>query len=177
MIWSTSHFRSSSGTMASMSLHGSAWRRHVRYAPLDWDAIHAEKFPITPETVYYALVQIAEGHMRKQSDEERRRLAWLQQEVAHVEGAVPLKAAQADVYKCDPDVFKGKTGRLPCGWNKAIQIASWLHIDEIRALLELHYGKPASELRLQHSPSEAVAFSNNSQTTSTMRSTRAARQR
>ena len=145
--------------------------------PLDWGAIHAEKFPITPESVYYALVRNAEGHMRKQSDEERRRLAWLQQEIAHAEGAVPLKAAQADVYKCDPDVFKGKTGRLPHGWNKAVHIAAWIHIDEIRALLELHYGKPANELRLRHSKSLASVLFSGSQMTSTTRSTGAARRR
>ena len=114
--------------------------------PLDWGAIHAEKFSITPEIVYYALVQNAEGQMRKQADEERRRLAWLQQEVEHTEEAVPVKAAKADIYSCDPDAFKGKTGRLPHGWNKAVQIASWVHIDEIRMLLELHYGKPACEI-------------------------------
>ena len=33
MIWSTSYSRSSSGMTASMSLHGSVWRRHVRYGP------------------------------------------------------------------------------------------------------------------------------------------------
>jgi len=118
--------------------------RSVR--PLDWGAIHAEKYPITPEIVYYALVQNAEGHMRKLADEERRRLAWLQQEVEHVDEVVPEKATKGDRYNCDPDAFKGKAGRLPHGWNKAVQISSWLHIDEIRTLLELHYGKPAREL-------------------------------
>ena len=84
--------------------------------------------------------------MRKLADEERRRLAWLQQEVEHVDEVVPTKATKGDKYNCDPDAFKGKSGRLPHGWNKAVQIASWLHIDEIRTLLELHYGKPAREL-------------------------------
>ena len=114
--------------------------------PLDWSAIHSEKFPITPEGVFYALVKNAEGHMRKQSDEERRRLAWLQQDTGHSEGVVPIKAMKADAYECNPDTFKGKTGRLPHGWNKAVQVASWLHIDEIHALLELHYGNSASGL-------------------------------
>ena len=108
--------------------------------PLDWGAIHAEKFSITPEVVYYALVQNAEGQMRKEADEERRRLAWLQQEAEHTKESAPIRAVKADAYNCSPDSFKGKTGRLPNGWNKAVQIASWIHIDEIRTLLELHYG-------------------------------------
>ena len=83
--------------------------------------------------------------MRKEGDEERRRLAWLQKEVADVqgvkgEGAAPLRQGNEDRFKCDPDRFSGRTGRLPHGWNKAVQIASWVHIDEIRTLLELHYG-------------------------------------
>ena len=111
--------------------------------PLDWAAIHAEKFSITPEAVYYALVQNAEGRMRKQADEECRRLVWLQQEVEHSTESKPVIVKTTDVYSCNPDVFKGKTGRMPNGWSKAVQFASWIHIDEIRTLLELHYGKPA----------------------------------
>ena len=81
--------------------------------------------------------------MRKEGDEERRRLAWLQKEVAEDqvdEGAAPLRQGNEDRFKCDPDRFSGRTGRLPHGWNKAVQIASWVHIDEMRTLLELHYG-------------------------------------
>ena len=86
--------------------------------------------------------------MRKQADEERRRLSWLQQEVEHNTESIPITPAKADVYDCNPDVVKGKTGRMPNGWSKAVQTASWLHIDEIRTLLELHYG----ELKRKLSP-------------------------
>ena len=115
--------------------------------PLDWWAIHADKFPITPEVIYLELIKNAESLMRKETDEERRRLAWLQQDVAEVQGSVPLRQGNEDRFKCDPDRFTGKTGRLPHGWSKAVQIASWVHIDEARSLLELHYGKLAVNSR------------------------------
>ena len=111
--------------------------------PLDWSAIHAEKYPITPEVIYYELVKNAEALIRKEGDEERRRLEWLQQEVGEEptgDGAEPLRKSNEDRFKCDPDRFTARTGRLPHGWNKAVQIASWLHIDEMRTILELHYG-------------------------------------
>ena len=116
--------------------------------PLDWGAIHAEKYSVTPEVIYFELVKNAEALIRKEGDEERRRLAWLQQEVAEVqgdEGAVPLRQSNEDRFNCDPDRFAGRTGRLPHGWNKAVQIAEWVHIDEMRTLLELHYGALASK--------------------------------
>ena len=121
--------------------------------PVDWVAIHAEKFSITPEAVYYALVQNAEGQMRKQADEERRRLSWLQQEVEHNTESVSIMPTKTDVYDCNPDLFKGKSGRMPNGWSKAVQIASWLHIDEIRTLLELHYGEQTCKLNSKLCPS------------------------
>ena len=44
-----------------------------RLRPLDWGAIHAEKYSVTPEVVYFQLVKNAEALMRKEGDEERRR--------------------------------------------------------------------------------------------------------
>jgi hypothetical protein len=114
--------------------------------PLDWSAIHAEKFPITPEVIFLDLAKNAEALMRKEGAEEQRRLAWLQQEAAEVQGAVPLRQGNEDRFRCDPDRFTGKCGRLPNSWGKAVQIASWVHIDEMRTLLELHYGMLAHEL-------------------------------
>ena len=32
-----------------------------------------------------------------------------------------------------------KVGKKPRTWEEAVKIASWIHIDEMRALLELHY--------------------------------------
>ena len=85
---------------------------------LDWSAIHAEKYSITPEAVFLGMVQNAESLMRKQADEERRRLAWLREEVADTNEAVPLREPKGDAYKCNPDQFMGKPGRLPQVWKR-----------------------------------------------------------
>ena len=80
--------------------------------------------------------------LQDRNSDDKRRLVWLQKEVAEDqvdEGAAPRQGNE-DRFKCDPDRFSGRTGRLPHGWNKAVQIASWVHIDEMRTLLELHYG-------------------------------------
>ena len=78
--------------------------------------------------------------MRKEDEEEFRRLRWLQQEVTEVQGAVHVRHCSGDRFDCNPDRFTGTSGRLPQGWAKAVQIASCVHIDEVRTLLELHYG-------------------------------------
>jgi len=44
-----------------------------------------------------------------------------------------------DKYGVDLDKFKMKTGRRPKDWKKACRIAEWIHIDEMRSLLELWY--------------------------------------
>ena len=75
--------------------------------------------------------------MRKESDEQRRRLAWLQQEAPDVaQDPIPVTGG-GDRYNTDPDQYVGKTGRMPHGWANAVHIASLVHIDEMRALLEL----------------------------------------
>ena len=37
----------------------------------------------------------------------------------------------------DLDVFKMKTGKRVADYKKCCEIASWVHIDEMRSLLEL----------------------------------------
>ena len=81
--------------------------------------------------------------LQDRNSDDRRRLVWLQKEVAEThgdEGATPQRQGNEDRFKCDPDRFAGRTGRLHKGWNEAVNIASWVHIDEMRALLEFHYG-------------------------------------
>ena len=117
---------------------------------MDWSAIHAEKYWVTPEVVFEGMVLNAESLMRKQADEERRRLAWLQREIVDTDESVTLRVQKGDAYNCNPDRFKDKTGRLPHGWKKAVQTASWVHIDEMRTLLELHYGRRAPSINREH---------------------------
>ena len=52
---------------------------------------------------------------------------------------VAVKAGSVDKYGVDLDEFKLKVGKKPRTWKEAVKIASWIHIDEMRALLELHY--------------------------------------
>ena len=87
--------------------------------------------------VFLELCRNAEASMRKESDEQRRRLAWLQQEAPDVaQDPIPVHGG-GDRYNTDPDQYVGKTGRMPHGWAKAAHIASLVHIDEMRSLLEL----------------------------------------
>ena len=102
----------------------------------------------------------AEHLLYRQASEAQRREKWLSQQVGdpeHRQEAVP--ASTADRYGLDLEEFKGKTGRSsilvvlmcfvtcrsamsfwlgcrPKDWNKCVQIAGWVCIDEMRKLLE-----------------------------------------
>ena len=52
---------------------------------------------------------------------------------------MPVAASTTDKYGVDLNVFRMKTGRKPKGWAAACKTAAWIHIDEMRSLLELHY--------------------------------------
>ena len=43
-----------------------------------------------------------------------------------------LRCTATDKFGIDLEVFKMKTGRKPPEWKKAVQIAGWIHIDEMR---------------------------------------------
>ena len=44
-----------------------------------------------------------------------------------------------DKYGCDLERFKHKAGRAPKNWNKTVQPANTIIIDDMRTKLELHY--------------------------------------
>ena len=97
---------------------------------------------MTPPTLFNELARTAECLLHRQAAEMIRREEWLAAEVEPLgaeETEVQVKGPSVDKYDLDLDVFKMKTGRKPRGWTKACQIASWMHIDEMRSLLELHY--------------------------------------
>ena len=50
---------------------------------------------------------------------------------------VPVQASSRDKYGVDLDEFKMLSGKKPREWKKAVRIAEWIHIDEMRSLLEL----------------------------------------
>ena len=110
---------------------------------LEWEDIRAERFSLTPPALFSDLVRTAETLLHRQAAEMVRREEWLAKAVeplAAEEAEVQVKGPSVDKYGLDLDEFKMKTGRKPKrGWNKACQIAGWMHIDEMRSLLELHY--------------------------------------
>ena len=50
---------------------------------------------------------------------------------------VPAQAPSRDKYGVDLNEFKMLSGKKPRDWKKAVRIAEWIHIDEMRSLLEL----------------------------------------
>ena len=44
-----------------------------------------------------------------------------------------------DIYGCDLERFKKKAGKAPMYWNKTVQQANQIIIDDMRTKLELHY--------------------------------------
>ena len=71
----------------------------------------------------------------------QRRQEWLEAaEDAEVDDPrVEVRRAGFSKFGLDLDEFKLKTGRKPRGWKKCVNIASWVCIDEMRVLLEIHY--------------------------------------
>ena len=50
---------------------------------------------------------------------------------------VPAQAPSRDKYGVDLNEFKMLSGKKPRDWKKAVRIAEWIQIDEMRSLLEL----------------------------------------
>ena len=119
-----------------------------------WDAIHKEKFWITPTGLFQELVRSAENLVNRQAGEAERRRLRLKaahcedacgQGSAHQDGEEEQQEAsevlpdQKDKFGLNLDEFKNKSRFKPPGWRNAVQSAAELHLDEMRTLLELHY--------------------------------------
>ena len=112
----------------------------VTLKSLEWAGIRTERFSMTPPALYSELVRTAESLLHKRADEVIRRQEWLAAPVAEIgDRAVAVKPGQADKYGVNLDEFKLKKGKKPRTWKAAVKIASWIHIDELRTLLEIHY--------------------------------------
>ena len=93
-----------------------------------------------PPALFSELVRTAESLLHKRAEELVRRQEWLATPVEDLGNRnVEVVPGQADKYRVNLDEFKLKTGRLPHKWKEAVRIASWIHIDEMRTLLEMHY--------------------------------------
>ena len=101
---------------------------------LEWDAIRRERFPLTPSGLFAELVNNAETLLTRQADEAERRQEWLAADQQEEEGGdVVVIPSRADKFGCDPDRFTKKTGRKPANFARAVKIAGWVHIDEMRS--------------------------------------------
>ena len=109
-------------------------------AIVSWDAIHKERFWISPDGLFSELVRNAEQLLKRHAGElERRRLRLSVIDEDVDTGVGEITQGTDDIYGLCLDEFKGKSGRKPHGWSRAIQLATELHLDEIRTLLEMHY--------------------------------------
>ena len=107
---------------------------------LAWEAIRVESFNMSPVAFYSEHVRTAESLLHKRADELIRGKQWLSTPVEQLgDRAVTVKAGTVDKYGVDLDEFKLKVGKKPRTWKEAVKIASWIHIDELRSMLELHY--------------------------------------
>ena len=71
-----------------------------------------------------------------------RRQQWLSaaspEDASASQEAPPVPAQPSrDKYGVDLNEFKMLSGKKPREWKKAVRIAEWIHIDEMRSLLEL----------------------------------------
>ena len=137
-----------------------------------WDSIRRERFSLTPEALFDELVRIAEQLLRRHAgDIERRRLRLAAAAFSHEatqqgeqapgnqpvqevedegegevdEEAVGLGPNRADCYGLDLDEFKLRRNRKPVGWDEAVALASEVHLDQMRSLLEMHYDEVHQE--------------------------------
>ena len=105
-----------------------------------WAAIRRERFPLTPEGLYDDLVRTAASLLSRTDDESARRQAFLASEKKGEEAPTlpPSSPLQKDE-NIDLEEFKGKTGKPPQGWQKAVNQATAIIVDDMRTLLECHY--------------------------------------
>ena len=107
---------------------------------VSWDAIHKERFWITPDGLYGELVRNAEHLLNKQAgDVERRRLRLAAAGDEEDMGANEVVPGSEDIYGLCLDDFKNKSDRKPHRWQRAVHMATEIHLDEMRTLLERHY--------------------------------------
>jgi hypothetical protein len=108
-----------------------------------WDAIRRERFSLTPIALYGELARNADVLLQRLAgDAERRRTrlaATVQDTVQDTGEAEAPRGPCVDKYGLDLDEFKKPSSRKPHGWQDGLRQAYEVVLDEMRALLELHY--------------------------------------
>ena len=108
---------------------------------LEWQAIWRERFHVTPYEAFKGIVGNVENQINRDAAEAKRRLEWLagvDEEVAGGAG-VPASGGRTDKFGVDLDRFSELGRNKPHDWQRAVRIAGWVLVDEMRTLLELHY--------------------------------------
>ena len=134
---------------------------------LSWESIRVDRFSLTPPELYYELVGNAQAHLARRDEEAARRRARLagmpemRPEDDEDDGAGDGQQAErqdelgyarllpADRYGLDIDEEFGgflteegqhKSQRKPANWQRAVDLASEVLLDEMHTLLETVYG-------------------------------------
>jgi hypothetical protein len=129
---------------------------------LTWESIRVDRFSLTPPELYYDIVGNARSHLARRDEEAARRRARLADIPAmQPEGEADAAGAEADAgrhdeagyvrilpkdrYDIDIDrEFKGflkedgevRKVRKPLNWQRAVDLATEVLLNEMRALLE-----------------------------------------
>ena len=105
---------------------------------LNSEVIRSEKFKQTPQSVYAEFVKGMEYAVQREKDEEKRRLALLNEDVGvanDVQSDVPnLRPCGEDKFGCNPDGFHNGRGNKPGNWATAMRVVEVVHVDEMRTL-------------------------------------------
>jgi len=112
---------------------------------VSWDAIHRERFFLTPKGLYDELVRNAQMNLSRRDDESNRRRSRLtevnQAQIPRSleESLAPHPIRRKDKYGLDLDEFKDISQQRPRNLQRALRMANEVHIDEMRMLLDNHY--------------------------------------
>jgi len=107
-----------------------------------WDAIWRERFSVTPEGLFNELARTADSLLaRTDADDARRQVFLAEAMPGEGDGQYlpPSSPIRKDKYGLDLEEFKDKSGHAPQNWHKSVRQASAIIMDDMRALLELHY--------------------------------------
>ena len=115
---------------------------------VSWDAIRRERFFLTPKGLYDELVCNAQMNLGRRDDEavrRRRRLMELEENQTIPSpdmgsSSTLLGTRRKDKYGLNLDEFKNIPipPRKPNNYQRAVHMASEVHLDEMRMLLDIH---------------------------------------
>ena len=117
---------------------------------VSWEAIHSDRFHLTPYELYLEIVRNAEARLSRHDAEAERRCTRLEVDDEEVEedadpGNNYVRLLDKDKFGLDIDkefkfpAGRGKNIKKPSGWRRAVRLASEVHINEMRLLMNKRY--------------------------------------